>query len=552
MEKNASVLFVESNEPQSYSEAMASPESEKWLQAYQKEYNAQIRNKTWELVPLPPGRVALNCKIIGKIKPAYEGVEQIYKGRLVVIGSRQRYGLDYEETFAPVPHNESVKTVLSECASLDMEVMQFDISTAFLYADLDKEVYMKQPEGFVVPGTEHLVCLLKKSVNGLKQAPRLWYGRFDNTLGRLGFESSRADRCVYVKRTKDETSFILVHVDDAWVGSTRKQTLVDIRTAVGEEYDFKVVPPTRYIGLNIVMDRPNKRYFVSQQHLVDKILTRFNMEEIATRAIPADPKIRLSAATNPKSEGEESYSFREPVGALLYLSLQTRPDISYAVCQVAKYCQNPKTEHWRALVQIFGYLKATRDYGIWLGGERTGLVGFADADFAGDVNDRKSTSGSIFFLHNGPVAWASKKQPCTALSTTEAEYISACQATKTAVWFQYLLEDLNGEKVEKVPMFCDNEGAVKLVYNPEFHQRTKHIKLKWHWIREQVIEGNIVVKFVGTNEQLADIFTKALAGPKFVSMRRRIGVGQLTDVPSTRFRESVEDKSRTCPEGVTV
>jgi hypothetical protein len=182
----------------------------------------------WELVLLPPGRVALNCKIIGKIKPAYERVEEIYKGRLVVIGSRQRYGLDYEETFSPVPHIESVKAVLSECATRDLEIMQFDISTAFLYADLDKEVYIKQQEGFVVPGKETLVCRLKKSVDGLKQAPRLWYGRFDKTLGRMGFTPRRADRCVYVKRTKNETSFILVHVDDAWAGSTRKESLVEI------------------------------------------------------------------------------------------------------------------------------------------------------------------------------------------------------------------------------------------------------------------------------------------------------------------------------------
>jgi hypothetical protein len=157
-----------------------------------------------------------------KITTAYEGVEEVYKRRLVVIGSRQRYGQDYEETFSPVPHNESVKAVLSECTTHDMRVMQFDISTAFFYADLDKEFYMKQPDGFVVHGKEHLVCLLKKSVKGLKQAPRLWYGRFDRTLGRIGFKPNRIDRCVYVRRTKNETSFILVHVDDVWAGSTRK------------------------------------------------------------------------------------------------------------------------------------------------------------------------------------------------------------------------------------------------------------------------------------------------------------------------------------------
>ncbi len=300
---------MEANEP-SCKEAMASPEKEKWLSAYQKEYDAQIKNKTWELVPLPPCRVALNCKIIGKIKPAYEGVEETYKGRLV-IGSRQIFGLEYEETFSPVPQSESVKVVLSECAARDMDVMQFVISTDFLYADLDKEVYMKQPEGFTFPGKEHLVCLLKKSVNGLKQALRLWYERFDKILGRMGFQPSRADRCVYVKRTKEEISYILVHVDEAWTSSTRKQTLVDVRNTIGEEYLFKIVPPTRYIGINITMDRQKKRYFLSQEHQVNKILTRFNIEDIFPRAIPADPKVKLSACAKiQQSEVKRNFSFR--------------------------------------------------------------------------------------------------------------------------------------------------------------------------------------------------------------------------------------------------
>jgi hypothetical protein len=544
MEKNSRALHVESNEPQSYREAMAM-NKEKWLPAYQKEFDAQIRNKTWILVPLPVDRTALNCKMIGKIKPAYEGVEETYKGRLVVIGTGQRYGMDYEETFAPVPHSESVKVVLSECAAQNMEVMQFDISTAFLYADLDKEVYMKQPEGFIAPGKENLVCLLKKSVNGLKQAPRLWHGRFDRTLLRLGFKPCRADPCVYIKRTNTETSYIIVHVDDAWTGSKRKQTLIEVQEAIGEEYQFKVVPPTRYIGINITMDPTNSRYFLSQQHLIEKILTRFGMNEAFPRVTPADPKVKLSVCKGQQSEGERGYSFREAVGALLYIALQTRPDLAYAVCRIAKFCQNPMNEHWKALDQIFGYLKATKEYGIWVGGQKKGLACYVDADFAGDIDDSKSTSGSIMFLNDGPVAWSSKKQPTTALSTTEAEYIAVCQGGKTAVWLGYLLEDLLGKDIRNIPMYCDNEGAVRLVHNPELHQRTKHIRLKWHWIREQVADGLLAVKFVRTHNQLADTFTKALPGPRFVDMRKRIGVGVVTDLPSMRLRETVADQSHT-------
>ncbi len=529
MTNHASALFIEAFEPQSYREALASPQADKWMAAFQKEYDSLIKNETWDLVPLPPDCTVINCRMIGKLKPGYEGVPERYKGRLVAIGSRQRYGIDYDETFAPVPHNEAVKATLAEIASLDLEMIQFDISTAFLYAELDKPIYMKQPEGFIVTGKEDYVCRLKKSLYGLKQAPRLWFQRFDSALTRFGLKNSAADRCVYIRRTSDEVTIGVIHVDDAVFGSNKKEVLQNICNHLSGEFQVQSLPPIRFLGINMSRDRSNKRIFLSQTHMVEKLVTRFGMESVKPRAVPADPNKRLSDCPKSKSEGEEIVNYRESVGALLYLTLQTRPDLAYAVGQAAKYCQDPNAEHWQALVQIFGYLNGTKNFGIWIGGERTGLIGYSDADFAGDTGDRKSTSGSIFFFHNGPVAWASKKQPCTALSTTEAEYISACEAAKTAVWLSYLLQDFTGEVQTKVPLYCDNQGAVRLVYNAEFHQRTKHIQLRWHWIREKVTEGRIEIKFVGSEDQLADIFTKALAAPQFEKMRARIGVGTLNE-----------------------
>ncbi|XP_045027096.1 secreted RxLR effector protein 161-like [Daphnia magna] len=204
----------------------------------------------------------------------------------------------------------------------------------------------------------------------------------------------------------------------------------------------------------------------------------------------------------------------------------TRPDICYAVGQVSKYCQNPDPSHWDAVVQIFAYLKGTADYGIWLGGNRSGLVGFTDADYAGDKNDYRSTSGGIFFFNGGPVSWFSKKQSCTVLSTTESEYIAACEATKTIVWLSCLLEDFTGVEQQKIPLYCDNQEAVRLTYNAEFHQRTKHVLTRYHYIRQKVSEGKIEVKYIPTNDQLADILTKALPSPKFTMMREKIGVGK--------------------------
>jgi hypothetical protein len=388
--KHATALFTESFEPQSYKEALESEHVDKWMAAFKEEYDSLIANKTWEIVPLPPGSTAINCKWIGKVKPAYDRIPERYKGRLVAIGSRQKYGVDYDDVFAPVPHQEAVKAAFAEIASLDLEIIQFDIKTAFLYAKLDKTIYMKQPEGFVVPGKEDHVCLLVKSLYGLKQAPRLWHHRLDEVLIKFGLKNCAADRCIYIRRTPDETTIVIAHVDDGIAASSKRSVLVDIGTHLGAEFIMHTVPPTRYIGLNMSRDRPKKRIFVSQSHMIEKLSSRFGMSNLAPKSIPADPSIRLIANKSPKSEGEKTtspYPYREAVGALLYLALMTRPDISYAVGQVSKYCQNPNESHWNAVTQIFAYLNGTMDFGIWLGGERTGLIGYTDADYAGDKND---------------------------------------------------------------------------------------------------------------------------------------------------------------------
>lgn len=501
------------------------------MKAFQEEFDSLIENETWKLVPLPPGCSTINCKWIGRVKPASEGVPGRYKGRLVAIGTRQKYGVDYDEIFSPAPHQEAVKAALSEIAVLDLETIQLDVKTAFLHATLDKTIYMKQPEGFVHPGKEEFVCLLQKSLYGLKQAPRLWFGVLDKALGKFGLKNSSADKCIYVLRKNDLILIAIVHVDDFIIGANSKNILEELGAHLGNLFKIRIVPPTRFLGINIHRDRNAKRIFLSQEHMITKLTERFEMADVHPRTIPADPTKRLQANKHPKSEGEtwtSRYPYREAVGALLYLALSTRPDISYAVSQAAKYCQNPTSTHWEAVRQIFGYLNGTKDLGIWLGGQLSGIEGYSDAEFAGDMNDRSSTSGSIFFFRGGPVAWSSKKQNCIALSTTEAEYVSTCEATKTAIWLRCLLQDFTGVE-QPVPMLCDNQGAVKLVHNPEFHPKTKHIAVRYHFVRRAVEEKKISVNYVKSEDQLADIFTKPLPGPVFTRMRKRIGMGKITD-----------------------
>ena len=337
--RHSSALFTESFEPQSYKDALNSENADKWLLAFKEEYDSLIENQTWQLVLPPPGCSPINCKWIGKVKPAYDTVPERYKGRLVSIGTKQRFGIDYDEVFSPVPHQEAVKAAFCEIASRDLEVIQFDIKTAFLYATLDKPIFMRQPEGFVSKGKENHVCLLQKSLYGLKQAPRLWYNKLDSVLCKFGLENCAADRCIYIRRTPEEFTIVIAHVDDSFAASNNKTVLQKIGTHLGDNFKVNSVPPTRYIGLNILRDRTTKRIFLSQSHMIGKILQRFGMSNLFPKSFPADPTIHLTANTQPKSEGEKTaspYPFKEAVGALLYLALMTRPDISYAVGQVSR------------------------------------------------------------------------------------------------------------------------------------------------------------------------------------------------------------------------
>ena len=525
---------------------MQSKYADKWLPAFQKEFLSQIANKSWKLIPrseVPSECIILPHKWVGKYKPGYgtpgepDYVEPRFKGRLTVVGSYQKYGVDFEETYAPVPRLESVRAALSEMAVHDLNMITFDIATAFLNATVDKPIYMTQPEGFVENGKEDHVCLLLKAVYGIKQAPRLWNKTFLNVILQFGLQPTSADSCVYVRFSENQKDIFIAFVDDGVFGSTSKETVKKFAEHLSNTFDVRSLPLTRFIGINMERDTNNQQIFLSQKHVILKALEKFGMSNCQPRSTPADPNARLSSSMTPQTEGGNldmsTVPFREAVGLLLYLTTTTRPDIAFAVSQVSKFCQDPQPAHWKAVKRIFAYLKGTSDFGLWLGGRRDeDVTGYTDADYAGDTDDRKSTSGSIFFFHGGPIAWSSRKQKCTALSTTEAEYVSLSEAIKDALWISSLAKDLSGGQQETpstVPIFCDNQSAIKLVKNPEFHQRSKHIDVRYHFVRQQQSEERVDVQFVKSEDQLADIFTKPLPAPRFIDLRERIGVGKFND-----------------------
>ena len=396
--KHSSVLLATALEPQSWDEAQRSDRRDEWNEVFRDEFNSIQDNNTWKLVEhLPEGYTAINCKMIGKIKEGYEGVPERLKGRLVAIGCNQKYGIDYEDVFSPVAHQEAIKAVISEIATRGLHIRQIDIKTAFLHAPLDKRIFMKQPKGFVVKGKETWVCELQKSIYGLKQAPRLWFQMLDRVLGSFVHRGQRlkpcaADRCIYVIRIINFILIVIAHVDDLFMAASTLEALDAIEQHLFSQFEGRVVPPNRFLGMDITRDEVHGRIHLGQKPMIEKMIDRFGMSNLHPKRIPADPSVNLKKNKRSKDQGEYKqgeFPYREAVGALLYLALSTRPDITYAVAQVAKFCEVPDATHWEAIKHIFAYLIATTDLGIWIGGDQTNAItGYSDADYARDIDVR--------------------------------------------------------------------------------------------------------------------------------------------------------------------
>jgi len=248
------------------------------------------------------------------------------------------------------------------------------------------------------------------------------------------------------------------------------------------------------------------------------------MTTCSPKLVPADPNVHLSKPAE-DSEKEITFPYREAVGDLLYLALVTRPDISFAVGQVARFVESHGPPHVKAIRQIISYILGTSRFGICFTGLATDSpIGYSDADYAGCLTTRRSTTGSVFMYHNGPIAWCSRRQTCTAQSTTEAEYVAASETAKEAIWIRRILPDLHQGHDQTITIKCDNQSAIQLAHHPDQRPKTKHIDVRYHFIRQTQETGVIDVQYINTINQLADILTKALPGPRFTAIREALGI----------------------------
>ena len=492
-------------------------DSIQWKRAMEDELSSLDKNHTWSLVKLPAGKKALQNKWVFRVKDEIDGSKR-YKARLVVKGFQQKKGVDYNEIFSPVVKMTTIRMVLGIVASEDLHLEQLDVKTAFLHGDLEEDIYMAQPEGFPIVGKENMVCKLKKSLYGLKQAPRQWYLKFDSFMQRSGYHRCEMDHCCYLKKFNSSYIILLLYVDDMLIAGSDMQEINKLKKQLSREFEMKDLGAAKQIlGMSIARDRVAGTLKLSQAKYINKVLEKFNMADAKARSTPLGSQLRLSKKQSPKTEEDIEHMAKIPyvsaVGSLMYAMVCTRPDIAQAVGVVSRFMSNPGREHWEGVKWLLRYLKGTSNVALVY--KRNGVVleGFADANLGGCDDSGKSTTGYVFTIGGTAISWMSRLQKSVALSTTEAEYMAIAEAAKELIWLKNFLIEL-GFQQEDCVLHCDNQSAVHLAKNPVFHSRTKHIQMRYHFIRELINDGTLNLKKILGTKNPADMFTKVVTTDK--------------------------------------
>ncbi|KAK6148391.1 hypothetical protein DH2020_019303 [Rehmannia glutinosa] len=407
-------------------------------------------------------------------------------------------------------------------------IQQIDINNAFLNGDLQQSVFMSQPEGYEHPHHTGHVCKLVKALYGLKQAPKAWFDKLKGFLLSIGFQNSftrgKVDTTLFVFEKGQDCLLVQIYVDDIIFVATNESLCKKFSKLMQDEFEMSMMGELNFF-LGLQIKKCQECFYIHIQKCTKELLKKFDIEEGRTVSTPMATNVKIDK--DEKGKPVDEFKYRGMIGSLLYLTT-SRPDILHAICLCARFQINPKESHMSAVKRIFRYLKGTIQYGLFYPknekNENYSLKGYSDSDYAGNIDDRKSTSGSCQFLGDCLVSWFSKKQNCVSLSTVEAEYISAAFCCTQLLWMKQTLADYKCSFESNVPIFCDNISAINIAQNPVHHNRTKHIEIRHHFLRDCVSKRKIEISFVPSQDQLADIFTKPLSSETFASIRARLGI----------------------------
>ena len=516
----------------SYDEARQRSDWPKWKEAIDVELGNLKAAGTWEVVERPHGTNVVDSKWVFRLKKDAKGEIVKWKARLVARGFTQIYGVDYFETFAPVARLSSVRSILAIAARNDWEIEMFDFHSAYLNGILDdgETIYMEQPPHHEVADRTRYVVKLRKSLYGLKQAGRKWYDVLCGLLTNVGFQRSLADPAVFFAHIGGDVVVLFIHVDDTTITGSSISLNKEFKRRISERFEITDLGSISWLlGLAIERNRTSRTLSISQKSYIETILRRFNLENAKSLSIPMDPNTHFSKDDCPSTDEEvtvmKKVPYREAIGALNWIAVGSRPDIAFVVGQLAQYLENPGRVHWEAAKRVMRYLKSTKETKLVYGASgKSGLRSFTDADGASQ-DHRRAISGFVVLIDGGAVSWSSKKQELVTLSTMEAEYVAATHAAKELVWFRRLLGEIFRPLNVPINLFSDNQSAIALAHSDgQFHARSKHIDIRYHFIKFCIEDLSIDLIYCPTEEMTADIFTKPLSVAKNSKFAHSLGL----------------------------
>ena len=535
--------------PANYAEARRRSDFSTWDATVQKELATLKDMGVYSLSSLPSGRKAIGNRWVFEHK--IDGTDLLAKGRVVVQGFHQIQGVDFCKTFAPVVKGASVRMVAATACRRGWFLECFDATRAFLWGDLEEELYMKVPDGFRFPdklppgctSISDVVMRLWKSLYGLKQASRVWYIKFRGVLEKLGFSCSEADHALFIFNSGWHGELVqcllAIHVDDGMAGSSSQKFLNWVKEGILKEFGLKDLGPVKtFLGVQFERSLATIELWIHQSEYIDTLLADYDLTDCASVLTPMD-------SDHPFGRDADSFpsvpnikaSYQALMGRLLFLSLFTRPDITLAVNRLTQFNANPLPCHYAAAKRLIRYLKGTKDLRLHFGGEQGNekdkrlrayggvddLVGFSDSDWGGE-EDRISVSGYAWFYMGCLIDWGCKKQRTVALSSTEAEYMAMALAMQNGLWLRSSLAQAKLLHSPCTPLHVDNQSAIALGSNSSMHGRAKHIDIKYHFIRHHISDNTFRATWIPTASNTADILTKPLARTLHETHRQALGL----------------------------
>ena len=532
----SAVGYTNLKTPTTFHDAMRGAQSEEWHRSMEEEYNSLIRMNVFELVPRSKAGNVIKGKWVYRIKEDAHGNPTRFKSRYVAKGYTQQFGIDYFETFAPVVRIQTLRIILSLAMTHGWHLIHCDIRTAYLYGEMDTEAYLEQPQGFqkCIEGVEakNVVWKLNKSIYGLHQAGRNWYETLAKHLVSNGMIQSRNDPTLFIRHGDNgQISGVSVYVDDCEIFGSNEEQCMSVIECINQKFSLTEATELKWLlGIEIITSSKSKtgidRICMSQKTYIDKMMKKFKLDgdDVKPLKIPMPVNLVLKIPDESYTASDErKHLYQCIIGSMMYLAVCTRPDISFAAGILGRFASNPDESHLEAAMRVLRYIKGTRNYELVFTKGNSILKAYSDADFAGTDEKCRSTTGSILQLGSNAIHWKHSLQRLVALHSTESEILALLETVKEVIWTKKLLGDFK-EPEKEIEIFVDNEPATRIANSVTSIKRTKHFNVKTHYIMQKVEEKEISVTWISTKDNKADIFTKALPGPKLQKARTMLGL----------------------------